>query len=121
MLEQATEAIAMYSQNPTERKHARAKHELYQSILSFSGLDERDKQPERMSQEGFVVLVAGSDTTARILTNAVFFVLSEKHTTLPRLQRELLQAMPTPDSRPSWQELEKLTWLVSRPSIVVFV
>ncbi|KAF1966836.1 cytochrome P450 [Bimuria novae-zelandiae CBS 107.79] len=113
MLEQATEAVAFHSQHVGVSKGARPTHELYRTILSFSGLSEQEKRPERISQEGFVVLVAGSDTTARILTNGVFFVLSDKTKITPRLYDELLQAMPTLDSRPSLQKLEKLPWLTA--------
>lgn len=104
--------MALHPQSITEKRNTHPKHRLYETILSFPGLSEEEKRAERISQEAFVVLVAGSDTTARILTNGVFYVLSNKPTVLRRLQEDLLQVMPTSDSKPSWPELEKLPYLV---------
>jgi cytochrome P450 len=113
MVHQATEVVEQLSWDVTLKQTISATPALYKTILSFSGLDERDKQPERISQEGFVLLIAGSDTTARVLANGVFFILSNRTTILHRLQNELVQVMPEPDTKASWQELEQLPWLVS--------
>jgi cytochrome P450 len=112
LLHQATEAVEQSAKDAAGQESTPAKPNLYQTILSYSGLDEQEKQPERISQEGFVLLVAGSDTTARILTNGVFYVLSDRTNILPRLQKELLKVMPEPDMKASWQDLEQLSWLV---------
>ncbi|KAF2437240.1 hypothetical protein P171DRAFT_492339 [Karstenula rhodostoma CBS 690.94] len=61
MLRQPTEVAEQLSQDTAGKQTISAHPELYKTILSSSGLDEREKQPERISQEGFVLLVAGNE------------------------------------------------------------
>ena len=85
---------------------------LMHSILS-SALPAREKDAERIAQEAFGVFVAGSETSARILTNAVYYVLNNKKRVLAKMKEELLQAMPLERDRPNLSVLERLPWLVS--------
>ncbi len=116
---QATEAVELYSHSAAGRKKAGTRHELYSTILSSTVLDAREKEPDRISQEAFLVLVAGSETTARVLSTGCFHVLDDKKRVMPRLQEELTQVMPDPHTRASIQELEKLPWLVSEDTLIV--
>lgn len=112
MEDQATEAAKLHSLGMTNAEQASTQHKLYHTILSSPILDAGEKGPGRISQEAFVVLVAGSETTARVLSTGSFHILVNKERILPRLQAELVQAMPDPHTRASVQELERLPWLV---------
>ena len=92
----------------TKKSH----NNIFRTILS-SGLPGPDKQAARIAQEGFVVIAAGSDTTSRVLTNATYHVLANKSRLLPRLQQELVEAMPDFDSQPSLKTLESLEFLTA--------
>lgn len=85
---------------------------IFNSILSSSLVPE-EKGTSRIAQEGFVVVVAGGETTARVLTTATFHLLANRDTALLRLKRELALAMPDPDARIDMKTLEHLPWLVS--------
>ena len=84
---------------------------LYHAILA-SSLPEEEKRPERMAHEGFEVLLAGSDTTARTMGIAVFHVLANKDIQV-RLRKELETVMPDPQSVIELRTLQGLPWLVS--------
>lgn len=111
---QATEATILYSHDISSGQKDRTKHNFYRTILSSPMLDAHEKEPSRISQEAFVVLVAGSETTARVLSTGSFHILENKQTVMPRLREELAQIMPDPHTRASVQELEKLPWLVRK-------
>lgn len=90
-------------------------HDLFESILTSKSISDGDKQSQRVAQEGFVVIVAAGETTARMLTTATFHILANKDTVLPKLQQELNEAIPDPSIRVTLLTLEKLPWLVSVP------
>ncbi|KAK7738498.1 hypothetical protein SLS53_006017 [Cytospora paraplurivora] len=108
---QAAEAAEIHSLDLPLVTKTGKRHELYRTILSSSLLDAREKEPGRISQEAFVVLVAGSETTARILSTGSFHILENRERVLTPLWEELTQVMPDPHKRPSVQELERLPWL----------
>ena len=87
---------------------------IFRSILS-SSLPADEKRRDRMAQEGFVVIAAGSETTAQILATATYHLLANQESALVRLKEELAVAMQDPDTRPEWATLQKLPWLVSYP------
>lgn len=71
-----------------------------------------EKRARRIAQEGFLIMAAGGETTARVLTTATFHLLTNKDA-LTRLKNELETIMPEPDSKVELKVLEQLTWLVS--------
>lgn len=91
---------------------SRSTSTIFSSILS-SKLPPEEKRKGRLAQEGFVIVVAGGETTARVLTAATFHLLANKHNVLPKLREELLLAMPDQGARPNVKTLEQLPWLVS--------
>ena len=91
-------------------------HDLFSTILASDTLDPSDKKAARVAQEGFTSIVAGSETTGRILTTAAYYLLACRDRVLPRLQQELRLVMSNPDSQASLKDLENLPWLVSQPS-----
>lgn len=65
----------------------------------------------RLSNEGFAMVIGGTETTARSLVTAAFRIL-ENESIKTKLRAELRTVMPTPDSRATWSQLEKLPYLV---------
>lgn len=70
---------------------------------------ERTKQ--RLQDEGILLLLAGTDTTAIALTTATFYVF-ENEQILQRLRAEVQDVIPTPESPTSVLQLEKVPYLV---------
>jgi cytochrome P450 len=66
----------------------------------------------RLNNEGFAMIIGGTETTARSLAIAAFRLL-ENSSMKTKLQDELRAVMPTPDSRPTWSQLEQLPYMVS--------
>ncbi|KAI5918195.1 putative flavonoid 3-hydroxylase [Camillea tinctor] len=112
---QAAEAIKkqqgadMGQYSSPESKKMVKKTDLFNAILS-SSLPASEKEADRMGQEGFEVIIAGSETTSRMLTMATYFVLSDG-ALCRKLHDELVSVMPELDSKPSLAELERLVWL----------
>ena len=88
---------------------------IFESILTSKILSAQEKRANRVAQEGFVVLVAGGETTARVLITATFHILANRETVLLRLKDELATAMADPDTQVDMKQLEQLPWLVSLP------
>lgn len=68
---------------------------------------------DRLANEGFALLLAGSETTARALSVGIFALLSDDKMR-SKLREELRTVMPTPESCPTWNQLEQLPYLVCR-------
>ena len=90
------------------------RHNIFHTCLQ-SSLPPAEKSPERLGQEGFVAIAAGGETCGRMLTNALFHILTNKDRVMPGLKKELFEIMPTPEIRPDWQDLERLPYLVRIP------
>ncbi|OTA98450.1 hypothetical protein M426DRAFT_258921 [Hypoxylon sp. CI-4A] len=86
---------------------------IFETILSNDNLPPSEKVFDRISHEGVVAVIAGGETTLKILATAIYFILSNKSTILSRLEEEIWSAMPDPSSRPSLMELEHLPWLTA--------
>ncbi|GIK06764.1 hypothetical protein Aspvir_002415 [Aspergillus viridinutans] len=68
------------------------------------------RKPERLMNEGFSLVIGGTETTARSLALGAWHLYSRKDIR-NKLREELKQAMPTADSRPTWNQLEQLPYL----------
>ncbi|KAL8765571.1 MAG: hypothetical protein Q9209_007402 [Squamulea sp. 1 TL-2023] len=90
---------------------------IFQSILSSKSLPPREKERNRITQEAFVVLVAGGETTARVLTTAAYHLVANRDTALSRLKEELATVFVKPETRVDVKDLEQLPWLASRTAI----
>ena len=84
---------------------------LFHALMS-SGLPENEKDPRRMAHEGFEILLAGSDTTARTMGVAVYHIIANPNV-MHRLQEEVKRAIPDPHQFVEARVLEALPWLVS--------
>jgi cytochrome P450 len=65
---------------------------------------------ERLTDEGFTMAIAGTETTARSLSLGAFHIYTNERVK-NKLREELRTIMPTPESCPSWNELEQLPYL----------
>ena len=84
---------------------------IFEEILS-SKLPPEEKSLQRMSEEGVIIISAGSETIGRTLTCATFHLLDNPDA-LHYLKRELLEVMPQASVVPSLNDLEQLPFLVS--------
>ncbi|KAJ4301925.1 hypothetical protein N0V90_004021 [Kalmusia sp. IMI 367209] len=69
-----------------------------------------EKTLERMTDEGFIIIGAGLETTSRFLTNITCHLLLNPDI-VSKLQAELKVAMPAPDACPPCSVLENLPYL----------
>lgn len=90
------------------------RHNIFQTILK-SSLPPQEKTSKRLGQEGFVAIAAGRETCGRMMTNALYHILTNKDRVMPTVAEEFTEVMPTPDVRPDLKDLERLPYLV-RPS-----
>jgi cytochrome P450 len=67
---------------------------------------------ERLSDEGNILIGAGSETTAQILAVLSYYLISNPDV-LEKLRKELETVMPDPNTPVKWQQLEQLPYLVS--------
>ncbi|CAG8919094.1 unnamed protein product [Penicillium salamii] len=79
-------------------------------ILSTSKMPEEMRGAARLNNEGFAMIIGGTETTARSLAIAAFRLMTND-SIKNKLREELRTVMPTPDSRPTWNQLEKLPYM----------
>ncbi|KAF2447649.1 benzoate 4-monooxygenase cytochrome P450 [Karstenula rhodostoma CBS 690.94] len=82
---------------------------IFEALLSDS-LPPEEKTLQRMTDEGFVIIAAGLETTARYLTNITTHLILRPDC-LARLRAELKMAMPTLGDCPPSIVLENLPYL----------
>ncbi|KAL8732133.1 MAG: hypothetical protein Q9181_004048 [Wetmoreana brouardii] len=119
MHKQANKAIRDSQSNSWEGGHdslagsATQAKNIFESILGSKGLPSIEKEERRIAQEAFVILVAGGETTAQVLTTATYHLLTRKETALLRLKEELATAFPDRDGDIELKTLEQLPWLTA--------
>ena len=86
--------------------------------LSDPSVPPQERSPRRLEDEGLIVVVAGTETTARTLTLAAYYLYQNK-TVLLKLRHELRSVMPTPSTEASWSQLEQLPYMVCRLSLLI--
>ncbi|RFU73920.1 benzoate 4-monooxygenase cytochrome p450 [Trichoderma arundinaceum] len=82
------------------------------ATLADPSLPPKERSYYRLRDETFAILAAGTETTSRVLTVASYYYAMDS-TVRATLQAELKQLMPTPDSTPTWLELEQLPYLTA--------
>ncbi|KOC07349.1 benzoate 4-monooxygenase cytochrome P450 [Aspergillus flavus AF70] len=87
-------------------KESQKNKSIFQDILR-SNLPPSEKAPARLAAEANLLLIAGTETTARALSLVLFHILDNPQTLL-QLREELAPLMPHPDSRVSVAALESL-------------
>jgi cytochrome P450 len=79
--------------------------------LTADSVPKEERTVNRLEDEASVLFGAGTETTARTLSIAAFY-LAKNRTLLEKLRGELKLVMPSPGSKPTWSQLEKLPLLV---------
>ncbi|KAK4862118.1 hypothetical protein LT330_003256 [Penicillium expansum] len=82
---------------------------IYDALLD-PAVPAEEKTVDRLTDQGHLLLVAGTETTANALTTIAFHLLKNP-SVLADLREELKVAMPAPDSILTWSSLEKLPFL----------
>jgi cytochrome P450 len=80
--------------------------------LRDSDLPTQEKTLERLSDEGNILIGAGSKTTAQILAILSYHLISNPDI-MAKLRQELDTVMPDLNTPIKWQQLEQLPYLVS--------
>jgi cytochrome P450 len=80
--------------------------------LADPNIPPKERNLERLQDEGFLLVAAGTETTARGLTMACFYI-AQDHWVHDCLLDELRTIMFSPDTPVSWVGLENLPYLVS--------
>ncbi|KAL9097878.1 MAG: hypothetical protein Q9165_000204 [Trypethelium subeluteriae] len=78
--------------------------------LVYSDLPESEKSVQRLFDEGFVVVVAGAETSSRILMTLLYHVIINPKVHA-RLRTELEEAISDPMVLDEWNHLETLPYL----------
>lgn len=105
------QVYAMQEQIAQQSRDASTVGSIYQALTDPS-LPPEDRSLARLRDESFILLVAGTETTASSLTFAVYQLLRDRGMFL-KVRQELKQAMPTPRHEPKWSQLEQLPYLVT--------
>ena len=82
---------------------------MFRAIID-SKLLPQEKRVERIAQEGFGLVIAGSETMARSLAVATYHLLANKDVCI-RLKMELEQLIPEPDVLPEHKVLQESPYL----------
>lgn len=112
MQKQAGVAIEEHEKLPTQEK-PNDRMGIFETLLRSQSLPPSEKRRDRIAQEGFLNMSAGGETTSRVLTSALFYMLAGEPSMLSRLREELASIIKAPSSRPDWSSLEQLPYLVS--------
>jgi cytochrome P450 len=75
------------------------------------GLPEHLRGSRRLANEAISILNAGTETTARALVVGLYNLI-ENSSIRAKLREELQSVMPMPESRPTWDQLKQLPYLV---------
>ena len=87
-------------------------HDTIFEALTDATVPAEERTMPRLIDESWVILAAGTTTTARTLSMASFHIFSQERI-LRRLREELRPVMPRLDSKPTFAKLEGLPYLVS--------
>ncbi|KAJ0414237.1 cytochrome P450 [Aspergillus carlsbadensis] len=78
--------------------------------LAATTMPQHMRSPERLMNEGFALIIGGTETTARTLAVGAWHIYAREDIR-EKLRAELKTVMPSPESRPRWNELERLSYL----------
>lgn len=85
---------------------------IFYDLITNPEIPEPEKDTERLRTEAQSVLIAGTVTAAHILTNIAYHII-DNPPILKKLREELKTLMPADGTKPKWQELNQLEYLVS--------
>ncbi|KAI1769313.1 cytochrome P450 [Hypoxylon sp. FL1150] len=85
-------------------------HRTIFDALKDPSVPSQERSAKRLEDEGMIVLIAGTETTARALSMGSYYIYQDK-AILQRLRDEIRTVMPTPTSEAPWSELEQLPYM----------
>jgi len=98
----------------TEKKKDSEKKSIILESLANERIPEKERTMKRLVDEGLVITIAGTETSARALSVGIFYLLRDK-SLLTKLREEIAAAVPRDQPPDTWtlQQLERLPFLVS--------
>lgn len=93
-----------------QKVDSEARSTIFDALTSLE-LPENERTLDRLEDESALLLGAGTETTARSITVAMFYLIHNKEV-MAKLRAELKTVLATPLSKASWVDLEKLPYLV---------
>ena len=100
-------------QSTLQKKSDKTSRKTIFDSLSDPSVPPEERSPRRLEDEGLVILLGGTESTARALAVAAFY-LYQNQPLVMKLREELRPVMPTPTTKASWTQLEQLPFLVRR-------
>jgi cytochrome P450 len=85
---------------------------IFSTLLENPDVPPEEKTLRRLTDEGEVLLAAGSETSARTLAYTTCYILLHPEV-VQKLQHELKKAIPNAKDSPTWTELEQVPYLAS--------
>ncbi len=85
---------------------------MFESLLSNPDLPAREKNLERLTDEGAILLIAASETPAKVLSLIIFHLMSNPHT-IRKLRTELHGATITSANLLGLSQLEQLPYMTA--------
>ena len=98
-------------QSTAEKKPAKTSQKTIFDGLTDSSVPPKERSPRRIEDEALMLILGGTETTARALTVAAFYLYQNKPLIM-KIRKELRPIMPTPATEASWTQLEQLPYLV---------
>ncbi|KAJ5958353.1 uncharacterized protein N7479_005503 [Penicillium vulpinum] len=95
-----------FLQNKSPKSETRSVME----VMCGPSMPEDMRGAVRLHNEGFAMIIGGTETTARSLVIAAFYLLKNE-SIKTKLREELRTVMPTTESQPTWRQLEQLPYL----------
>ncbi|PKY00826.1 cytochrome P450 [Aspergillus campestris IBT 28561] len=95
-----------------EKSKGTGKQKTIFDTLCDPSLPAEERTLDRIRDEALVILAAGTETTARVLTIGFFHIYRDP-SILQKLRDEIKQVMPQPTDRVSLAQLEKLPYLTA--------
>jgi cytochrome P450 len=90
---------------------AKSHHSIFHTLLD-SDLSATDKETDRLSKEGFVIVAAGGDTTGATISLILFHLIANP-AKLTRLRSELAPLFSKTSPPVTWIQLERLPYMSS--------
>lgn len=102
----------------TNTLSGKRKHEgsVLEKVLD-KGLPGHLRDSHRLTNEALAILNAGTETTARALVVG-FYNIIKNDKIRKKLREEIRSIMPMPESRPTWDQLKQLPYLVCSQSLI---
>ncbi|KAI1811309.1 cytochrome P450 [Poronia punctata] len=99
----------MVTQSSEEKQVVGSRGTVFDALRDPS-VSPEERSKARIEEEGLILVVAGTETTARTLTIASYHLFGNRPLLL-RLREELCTIMPRPDTEVTWSQLEQLPLL----------